>query len=198
MTLAIIQVRTGSTRFPNKAFADLHGKPLIQHVIERAKQIQGVRFVVLAVPFSDVAVFSTLGVPVYGFDGLDDGDLIGRFWKVRERYPTANTIIRLTGDCPLLNPRIAEEVLSLYHRDPFVEYASNVAPGYVDGEDVEVFSAGALKLAQRLATEPADREHIGPWMRRHVRCATLAPTEDCGGLKTSIDTPEDLERVRGL
>jgi glutamate-1-semialdehyde 2,1-aminomutase len=103
-----------------------------------------------------------------------------------------------------LNPRIAERVIDLYLFDQCeyawnqCEYAWNVAPGYVDGEDVEVFSRTALLWAHRVATKSDDREHVTPWMRRHLRMATLQPAEDRSGLKTSVDVLEDLERVREL
>lgn len=196
--LCIVQARLGSTRLPGKSFMDLAGKPLITHVIDRVCQIPSVRDLVLAVPWSDVPAFQVLPVRAMGFPDVDDMDVLGRFAMVREQYPNAHTIMRICGDCPLLNPQIAEQVVQLYHADPHVEYAWNVAPGYVDGEDVEVFSSSALKWAHREATDPSDREHVGPWLRRHVKTATLLPAENRGYLKTSIDTVADLERVREI
>ncbi len=198
MTLAIIQARLGSTRFPRKALAELNGIPLTEHVVRRAREIQGVDRVVLAVPVQDYPDFRFDWAPVYGFFGIEESDVLGRFARAAEREPNADTIMRLTGDCPMLDPRIAEQVLALYHADPHVEYASNVAPGYIDGTDVEVFSRSALLWAARSATAPSDREHVTPWLRRNVKCATLAPAFDAKGLKTSIDTPGDLDRVRAL
>lgn len=197
-TLAIIQARLGSTRFPRKALADLHGKPIIQHVVDRVKDTKGIDRVIVAVPSAqDVEAFLFTGAECWRDERLNEDDVLGRFTACA-KWANAATVIRITGDCPLWNPRIAEQVLTLYHSHAAIEYASNIAPGYTDGEDVEVFSASALKWANRVATDPYDREHVTPWLRRNVKTATLRPAEDRMVVKTSIDTPEDLERVREM
>lgn len=184
--LAIIQCRLGSTRFPRKVLADLHGKPVIQHVIERAQQILGVDDVIVAPP------------TIYGYLGHEN-DVLGRFAHVVMQSPDADVIMRLTGDCPLLEPEVCARVLDLYHATPNCEYAWTNTPdgAWPDGLDCEVFSRSALLWAHREATDPADREHCTPWLRRHVKVASLPPDPKYRGWpKLSIDTPEDLERVR--
>lgn len=199
-TIAIIQARLGSTRLPGKALADIHGRPMLRHVIDRVRQIGGVDHIVVATPF--VSDTNALGKAVSGVDywtGVDlrAVDVLGRFAKCAKAYQ-ADAVLRVTGDCPMLNPRIAEQVLALYHSTKGCEYASNVTPGYVDGEDVEVFSAEALAWAHREAKDPFDREHVTPWVKRHVKKAILQPRDPRYGVKTSVDTIEDLERVRAL
>lgn len=202
MTLGIIQARLGSFRFPRKALADLQGKPLIQHVVDRALRIRGLDHLVLACPDHDAVAFGealTDSIRVLGFSCPDD-DVLQRFALTLDRYPNSDTVMRLTGDCPMLEPRICEQVLGVYQmkrRAEGVEYVWNCAPGYVDGEDCEVFSASALKWAARSAA-PFDREHVTPWIRRNCKTFTLMPESDRGYLKTSVDTIEDLERVRRL
>lgn len=197
-TVAIIQARLGSTRFPRKALALVDGDCVMEHVLRRAESIKGVDRVVLAVPHADYETFDDIWTDrCWCAVGLDERDVLGRYARCASELG-AETVVRLTGDCPLLNPRIAEQVLALYHSDPHVEYASNIAPGYVDGEDVEVFNVSALQWAHRAATTPYDREHVTPWLRRNVKIATLQPFEDRSAIKTSIDTVEDLERVRAM
>lgn len=125
-------------------------------------------------------------------------DVLGRFARVLERWPEADPIVRVTADCPLLAPDIAQQVLVLYHDTPHCEYAWNVAPGYVDGTDIEVFSRDALLWAQREARDPYDREHVTPWIRRHCKVATLFPEADYSMHKWSVDDRSDLERVRAI
>jgi spore coat polysaccharide biosynthesis protein SpsF (cytidylyltransferase family) len=197
VTICVIQARLGSTRFFRKALADLAGKPVIQHVVDRAKQIDGVGEVVVAWPAIDFGHVPHLGVAQCFVAGREV-DVLGRYARVVERYPEAEVIVRITGDCPLLDPAIAEEVIALLDSDRDAEYASNIAPGYVDGEDVEVFSRAALEWAAREATDLYDREHVTPWIRRHCKTATLLPATSNAKPKTSIDTPEDLERVRAM
>jgi spore coat polysaccharide biosynthesis protein SpsF (cytidylyltransferase family) len=129
---------------------------------------------------------------------LDENDVLGRYAQIMAKLDDYDTVCRITGDCPMLSPRVAEQVIALYRADPHVEYASNIAPGYVDGEDVEVFSAEALAWAHRCATKPYDREHVTSWIRRNVKTATLPPRDVRYGVKTSVDTIDDLERVRQL
>lgn len=199
-TVAIVQCRLGSTRFPNKALADLAGRPLIAHVVERARQIQGLDSVVVAVPsWHDAeAIGKALpsDVPLYAFSSVAESDVLGRY-MLAASIVNASVVLRITGDCPMLNPRIAEQVLAAFCSGPGIEYASNIADGYEDGTDVEVFSVAALKWAAREAKQPSDREHVTSWLRRNVKCVTV-PCAEPGRRKTSIDTIEDLEYVRSL
>jgi spore coat polysaccharide biosynthesis protein SpsF (cytidylyltransferase family) len=195
--LAIIQCRLGSTRFPQKAMAELAGRPMITHVVERVRQMRGVAEYVLAVPHGQVVALGFCG-HVQGPD-VPENDVLARFVAVASRVPEHDTIMRVTGDCPLWNPREGERVLALYQSIHGCEYAWNVAPGYCDGEDVEVFSRAALLQAHwHAGGEEGDREHVTPWIRRHYPIATAMPLSDRRGLKTSVDTPEDLERVRQM
>lgn len=193
--LGVIQARLGSTRLPRKALMDLGGRPLIARVVERAQQIRGVDDLVLAVPFGDVAALMDYCRHTTGPD-VPEQDVLARFAAAVAQYPDHRTIVRITGDCPLLDPAIADAVIAL-HRDAHAWYTWNVYPGYCDGEDVEVFQREALLRAHAEATDPADREHVTPWIRRHYPVVTLKPTRPCRR-KTSVDCMEDLSYVREL
>lgn len=196
--VCIVQARLGSTRFPRKALADLGGKPVIVHVLERAAQIVGVQQTVAAIPEVDDELAHV--IEAAGFDVIRGAtnDVLDRY-TLAALYTAADVIVRITGDCPLFSPQIAADVLALFFGTPECDYASNIAHGYVDGEDVEVFSRRALVAANldwNLSRH--DQEHVTPWMRRHCLIATLSPSNYRPGVKTSIDTPDDLERVRAL
>jgi spore coat polysaccharide biosynthesis protein SpsF len=192
--LCVIQARLGSTRLPLKALELIGGKPLIQHVVERAQQIRGVDDVVLAVPSGEVVELSY--APHTSGPDVPENDVLARFASVAQMYPTHETIIRLTGDCCRLDPRIAENVLGLFYQTR-AWYAWNVCPGYTDGEDVEVFRREALMRAHREATDHGDREHVTTWIRRHYAIVTLKP-QGPARRKTSVDTAADLAHVRAL
>jgi spore coat polysaccharide biosynthesis protein SpsF len=192
--LCLIQARLNSTRFPGKILADLHGRPVIAHVLARVRAIRGVDRIVVAVPdAATVAELAAVGIESEYVEGVAEMDVLGRFAGIAARYPQHDTVMRLTADCPLLNPLIAEAVLAL-HQATRCTYASNVTQGYVDGEDVEVFSADALRAAQLAATSAHSREHVTVLIRHLGPTATLSP----GSIKTSIDRPEDVEIVRRL
>lgn len=199
-TICIVQSRLSSQRFPRKALADLNGRSLIWHVVNRAMQIRGVDRVVVAVPYRDVGpMVEVLGarMSVFGWRG-DEADVLARFAAVAHRYE-AEILVRLTGDCPVLDPVVACQVLELFHASQPCDFASNdtLISGYPDGFDVEVFSRAALERAAAEATVPADREHVTPWMKRNLRCVTLYNPEPwTGPKKLSVDEPSDLETVR--
>jgi spore coat polysaccharide biosynthesis protein SpsF (cytidylyltransferase family) len=202
--VAIVQARLGSTRFPRKALADLNGHPLIWHVVSRAAQIPGVNQIVLAVPASDKAELGAavcgLNCFVYGHVGPGQ-DVMARFAAVA-RLSRADAICRVTGDCVVLDPQIAGQVLKLFHASQPCHFASNdtLISGYVDGTDFAVMGRAALETAAAQATDPADREHIECWFKRPengMRCVTLYnPVPWTGPAKLSVDTPEDLETVK--
>lgn len=196
-TLAVIQCRLGSTRFPNKALADLNGVKLIQHVVGLARQIAGVDQVVLAVPQGQVAALlfasHVVGPPV------DEPDVLGRFaWIVEHEYPDADTIVRITGDCPLLQPDLCARLITEW-RASRCEYGwIRTDDGtYADGLDCEIFTRDLLMQAHMQATDAYDREHVSSIMRR-MRPVFSLPADPAYAdwPKCSIDTEEDLERVR--
>ena len=196
MVIAIVQARLNSTRFPNKVLADINGKPMIVHVLERAKQIKGVDLVVAAIPRTDAMlekVIRSAGVfPVLG----DEADVLSRFVEAIKGRE-ADTIMRLTADCPALDPVVASKTLSLFLANrPKSDYADNdtLSSGYPDGWDVEVFSSDALEQAHAQA-KPSEREHVTTWMKKHLSCMTLKAETPWTGAKLSVDTPEELTVV---
>jgi len=198
--LGIIQARLGSTRFPRKVLAPLAGQPLLRHVVDRVRAIPSVETIVVAVPAGDerdIAHAAGPGVAVMAHPG-PEGDVLARFASVVETFHSYASVMRITSDCPLLNPDIAESVVQL-HQESGACYTWNVAPGYVDGEDVEVITREAILWAHQRATDAEDREHVTPFIRRHLTVSTLPPPDDRGWMtKTSVDTMADLTRVRKL
>jgi spore coat polysaccharide biosynthesis protein SpsF (cytidylyltransferase family) len=196
MVIAIVQARLNSTRFPNKVLADINGKPMIVHVLERAKRIEGVDLVVAAIPYQDTRlekVIREAGVfPVLGHEE----DVLSRF-VAATLGRNVDTIVRLTGDCPAFDPTVASKTLALFLANRSeIDYASNdtLTSGYPDGWDVEVFSLDALEQANAKAKK-SEREHVTTWMKKHLTCMTLKADAPWAGPKLSVDTPEELAVV---
>ena len=168
MTLAIIQARLNSSRFPNKILEEINGERMLDWVIARTL-MSDVDEVVVASP-DDL----TLLVPV--FVGSED-DVLDRYYQCAKEYG-ADIIVRITADCPLLDPDIIDFALKYFNdnRYPYV----NIAP--INGLDVEVFSMDLLEEAWEDTTERKDREHVTPYMKRKT--------------KLSVDTRWDLANVR--
>lgn len=200
--VAIVQSRMGSSRLPGKALKPLAGRPMLQHVLERALHIRGVNHVVLATslnerdtPLVDLAA-DVVGIPVYRGN---EHDVLGRFAFVAEEM-RADYVIRLTGDCPFLAPDVCEAVLTVATTETRWEYISNdtTCSGYPDGFDCEVFPLFSLQRAHAFATSHLDREHVTPWMMRHLLRRTVTAPEPLEREKLSVDCEQDLIRARRI
>ena len=196
-TVAIVQARTTSERFPCKVFAALDGRPLLAHVLERAAAIRGVDRVVLAVPENDVRLMAHLWPDIYGGS---EKDVLGRYAGATAYYE-ADIIIRITGDCPLLAPDLIGDALLVFHADNhgYMAMCQPYTP-VADGWDAEIFDQATIKTASREAKK-SQREHVTTWMRdsrddTNVLC--FPDWEDSRALKCSVDTREDLRRVEKI
>ncbi len=201
--VAIIQARLGSSRLPGKVLADLGGAPMLDRVIERARAAGTVSEAWVACP-NDPADDPlerhclAAGIPV----GRGPGpDVLTRFRLTADRA-RAEVVVRLTGDCPLLDPAIIDQVVgALLESHPPADYAANVLErSFPRGLDVEAFTIGALERMDRLGSSPSAREHVtlgpraehrGAFTVRNVR----GPRDD-SDLRWTVDTAEDLSFVR--
>lgn len=209
MTLIGIQARTNSSRLPGKIKMEIGGKPMLQHVIERAKQIPVLfmpkQVAVLTTPLVDddwiVGLCRELQI---GFYRGQPGDVLGRYAEAAKLLDLGgrDPIMRLTGDCPLLDPEVSAGVLHRFLHSSTADYVSNLRD-WPEGLDTEVFSASVLYAADRQVTSREDREHVTPWMRRNATQEGLLPVlspyrEIRQAIKWSVDTQEDLALVREI
>jgi len=199
--VAVIQARLGSTRLPGKTLAKIAGRPLLEHVVERAKAIPGIADVVVATTLSPVddALQDFARAGGLPFVRGSEEDVLDRFC-LAAHYTRADTIVRITADCPLLDPEVSGRVLAEYvARRPDIDYVSNVhPPTYPDGLDTEVFSVGALETAAREARLPSEREHVTPYLwnpANHFRLYNVTNSEDLSDHRWTVDEPADLKFV---
>lgn len=201
MIVVVVQARTGSSRLPDKVMMDLNGRTVLAHVLDRARAIPGVDQVCCAVPdlpeddpLAELA--KRLGaVVVRG----SETDVLARYLKAA-RETGADAVVRITSDCPVLDPEVAGRVLSAL--DGAQAYASNVDPrSWPKGLDAEAFTREALERAAVEAAAPYDREHVTPWMRRAEgvsRANVALPDDRCAGWRWTLDYAEDLTFLRRL
>jgi len=137
----------------------------------------------------------SLGIPVVRGP---EGDVLARFALTLQEHP-ASDLVRLTADCPLHDPMVVQAAIS-HHHARGADYTSNtLVRTYPDGLDVEVVRADALRVAFDEATDPDEREHVTPFIYRRpsrFRLAQLTVSDDAGDERWTVDTPEDLERLR--
>ena len=183
--IIIVQARLGSHRFPRKVLADLCGKPVLQHVIDRCT-LAGQT--VLAIPSTDIEIADAVSALIYYHAG-DENDVLSRYYEVAKAF-RADVIARVTGDCPLICPDTINAVVRM-REDQKADYCANEP--YISGLGMECFTMEALEEAYVNSTE---REHVTTYIRTLPSQARLIDVERPVNL--SIDTPGDLGRVRQI
>jgi spore coat polysaccharide biosynthesis protein SpsF (cytidylyltransferase family) len=202
-TLCIIQARLGSTRLPGKSLMDVWGKPLVERVVDRVKLARSLDGFVLAIPDTpqnDRLRFHCMMTNRWEtFRGSED-DVISRYVAVANMWD-ADLIVRVTADCPFLDPGVIDGVVSLF-RQGNSDYASNnIARTFPHGLDVECFSRAALIAADEGTQDPYEREHVTLHMIRRpdrFRQANLSSPEDLHEIRLTVDYQQDMDLTRAL
>lgn len=200
-TVAIIQARMGSSRLPGKVLRDLGGDTMLARVIQRVRAARSIDRVVVATtlhPIDDVVAREVTRLGCLVHRGSED-DVLQRY-QGAARASDAARIVRVTADCPLLDPEVIDTVVAALA--PGVDYASNTHERtYPRGLDVEAFHRDTLERMARMATSRSAREHVTAFVMerperfeiRQVRAA-----RDDSDLRWTVDTLEDLSLVRAL
>lgn len=197
-TVALVQARMGSTRLPNKVMKPIGGRPMIELLLERLARSIELDQIVVATSVSDRNQPLVDHVEKLGYlcvRGSED-DVLDRF-VMAAREVEADVVVRITGDCPLVDPCLVDEAIRIF-RNEGVDYLSNVAPAsYPDGLDVEVFTRAALECAGREAKDGFDREHVTPYLRRPAQFTTgaMENARDLSSIRWTVDEPADFEVV---
>lgn len=201
--VAIIQARMGSTRFPNKVMQLIQGVPMIELLLDRLATSQCIDQIVLATsdssenrPLSEHVM--KLGYIVY--KGSEE-DVLDRYYQAASALQSApDIVIRITGDCPLVDAAIVERAVQLFLKSE-VDYVSNVyPPTYPDGLDVEVFSFKALETAWKQATKKNEREHVTSYISESglFNCLNFTNDEDLSAERWTVDEKEDFEVITAV
>lgn len=201
--IAIIQARMGATRFPGKVLELLHDKSVLQWVIDACSQISGIDQVVVATSTSkadDLIVEFCQNYSTDYFRG-SESDVLGRFYQTAKTF-NADIVVRITADCPLLNPQVASQVLWFVSHG-HADYASNIMPpSWPDGLDCEAFTMASLETAHKNAVRPSDREHVTPYiLNNQYKFKIHNVTSPIPGLENhrwTLDTKEDLAFLNEL
>jgi spore coat polysaccharide biosynthesis protein SpsF (cytidylyltransferase family)/aryl-alcohol dehydrogenase-like predicted oxidoreductase len=200
--LAIVQARMSSRRLPGKVLMDVGGEPMLALLLRRLARAQRIGRVIVATsdrPNDDPVETVALGCGVEVHRGALD-DVLGRVVGAAAGHD--GPIVRITADCPLIDPSVVDAACDLFDASPGCDYASNNDPyTYPDGLDVEVISARTLRALAAEVDDPELREHVTLALRRaperyktaHLRCES-----DLGELRWTVDSAEDLTFVRAV
>ena len=202
MITAIIQARMSSTRLPNKVMAEISGKPMLWYVVNRTRKSAKVDRVIVATSnqTDDDVIARFCGeekIPYYR-GSIDD--VLDRFYQTAREFG-GEVIVRITSDCPLIDPAIIDKVVDEFLENDFDYVSNTVNPTYPDGLDVEVIKRSALDRAWKEARLKSEREHVTPYIFKNpslFKVGSVQQDEDLSALRWTVDEPEDLEFVRAV
>jgi len=199
--LAIVQARMGSTRFPNKVMKRISGVPMIELLLRRLSRSREIDQFILATSEDSKNHPLTKHVRSLGYSVFrgSENDVLDRYYQAA-RSNQSEAVLRITGDCPLIDPEVVDLVISAFKVSK-ADYVSNVhPPTYPDGLDAEIFTFAALETAWKCASDPYEREHVTPYMRNpdKFRLLNVTHVEDFSSERWTVDELEDFEVVEKI
>lgn len=202
MILGIVQARLTSTRLPQKVLLPILGKPMLLRQIERVKRVTLIDYLIVATshhetddPIEQLCTHHKIAC----FRG-NLHHVLDRFYQAALPYQPQH-IVRLTGDCPLIDPMIIDQVIH-YHLQGGYDYTSNVVePSFPDGLDVEVFRFSCLEEAWKESDLPSQHEHVTPFLLQHperFKIGSYKSKQDLSSLRWTVDKVQDYTLVKTI
>jgi spore coat polysaccharide biosynthesis protein SpsF (cytidylyltransferase family) len=200
--LCIIQARMGSTRLPGKVLKKINGVAMLEYEINRVKQSRKINKIVVATSNkkADAKIEALCKkIKVDCFRGSEE-DVLDRYYQCSLLYPQYKNIIRVTGDCPLIDPAVIDQVIALFEKGGY-DYASNVQKEtFPDGMDNEIFTRKALEWTAKNARLQSEREFV-TWHIRNsdkFKKGNLAAECDWSHFRLTVDEQSDFEVIKFL
>ncbi|HEX6037057.1 glycosyltransferase family protein [Longimicrobium sp.] len=200
--VALVQARMGSTRLPGKVLLDLGGEPVLARVMDRLGRARSLDAVVVATTLEPEAarIVELCGERGWAVTRGSTEDLLDRYHHAAREHG-AQVVVRVTSDCPLIDPEVVDRVVEAFLADPSLDYCSNTIPPrtFPRGLDTEAFSFAALERAWREDDRPDWREHVTPYLYRNpdrFRLRVVTDEVDRSDMRWTVDTPEDLAFAR--
>ncbi|USK69968.1 glycosyltransferase family protein [Peribacillus asahii] len=198
--IGIIQARMGSTRLPGKVLKRVNGIPLLQYQIERMKKSNLINGLVIATTEQDLEepiLELCEKMNISAFRGSEK-DVLDRYCGAAQKY-NADVIVRMTSDCPIIDPNIIDQVIQ-YYLDHSYDYVSNTQiRTFPRGMDTEVFSRKLLEKAQMNAQKEYEREHVTPYFYMNPDKYSIGQFvnrgQDVSHYRLTVDTEEDLKLI---
>ena len=199
-TVAIIQARMSSRRLPEKVLLPLAGTPIIGQIFNRLRHCKTLDKIVLATSVNQdddpiAAYCASIGLPCLR-GSLDD--VLDRYYKTATHHG-AKTIVRITADCPMIDPVVVDAVVTAFLAGRYDYYG--LAGNFPDGLDVEVFAYEALKRAWHEAKLQSEREHVGPYLGKHpelFKTGGLHLFDQLNHHRWTVDEPRDYELAKRI
>lgn len=191
----------GSTRFPNKVMKLINGKPMIELLLARLSLSKKIDKIIIGTSLDTINRPLMEHVQKIGYSCYQGSEInvLERFYEAAKLY-NPEIIIRITGDCPLIDFKVVDEVLDMYEKTNF-DYVSNaLPPTFPDGLDVEVFSFNSLKEAYNNAITDYEKEHVTVYIQESekYRRGNLFHYKDYSAERWTVDEPEDFTVIENV
>ncbi|GAA0454025.1 glycosyltransferase family protein [Alkalibacillus silvisoli] len=201
--VAIIQARMGSTRLPGKVLKPVLGKPLLAYQLKQMKRAKLIDTMVVATTdlLEDDAIVTFCNEYNMDYFRGSETDVLSRYYEAANTFQ-ADAIVRLTSDCPLIDPTVVDSIIGHFLTNKTYDYVSNtIDRTYPRGMDVEIFTIKALRLAYIHAKAMREREHVTPYMinkSNQFNIDQVVRSEDQSHLRLTVDTAEDFELIKRI
>ena len=200
--IAIVQARLNSTRFPNKVLKKLNNQSIIEILSDKLAKSKKINKVVFAIPLNSnqKKLSNYLQDKNLDYYQGSEKNVLERFYKAAKKY-SADKIIRVTADCPLLDIKLLEKILEFSKKNPHYDYVSNtINPTYPDGLDVEIFSMKALSLAWKKSKTSQEKEHVTKYLKENdnIKKFNYKNDKDYSYLRWTLDTKEDYRVLKRI
>ena len=199
--VAIVQARMGSIRLPNKVMKTICGKSMIELLLNRLALSKEVDQIVVAtsVNLQNNPLVEHIRQLGFSCEQGSNDDVLDRYFQVAKKHK-ADIIVRITGDCPLTDPNLVDQVIYELKKEKLDYLCNNYPPTFPDGLDIEVFTLEALKAAHKEASDESEREHVTPYFRScsKFKISTIQHNQDLSAFRWTVDESVDLEVVKNV
>jgi len=198
----IIQARMNSSRLPGKVMKKIKNKPMLDIVLEQIKFSKNIEKIVVATTYSkkDDQIYEHMKKKKIEVFRGKSKDVLDRYFQCAKKFHI-DTIVRVTSDCPLIDPKIVDKVIKNYIKGKF-DYVSNNKPRtFPYGMDVEVFSFDALKRAWNEALLPSEREHVTPYIYKNYKkfkIKNIKQKKNFSRIRITVDRENDLKLIKKI
>lgn len=201
MIAAIVQARMTSTRLPGKVLMEVLGRPLLSYQIERLKRIGNIEKIIIATTVNkeDDPVAALCGKERVACFRGSENDVLDRYYQAASKYGV-DIIVRITADCPLIDPYLVEKLINYYLNNPGTDLA-RTSPDFPEGYDAEIFSYKNVEIAWEEARLSSEREHVTPFLwknNKRFRIESMPFGNDYSFIRLTVDEPIDFEVVRAV
>ena len=199
---AIIQARCGSTRFPKKVFADINGKPLLWHVVNRLKYTSLIDDLVRATTVhpTDAAIEEWCRKEQVKYFRGSEEDVLNRYYSAFIAFPS-DVIVRVTADDPFKEPSVIDKVISKLLNEKYDLVTNNFPPSFPEGLDCEAFNFEVLATMEYSTQDSFEREHVTQYAYHNpdkFRIGNVVSDCQLSSYRWTIDNEEDYEMVKAV